>query len=422
MNDKGNKILFIEPYYSGAVCLIEEGINFYELGKEISFDSYHDSIDCLDKVLEYEYQLLDKKFLSRRIVEKKKEEKRKEAQRLIYFYEEMFRTNEISLVIVWNGFEIKTSTAVHAAKNCSISSIYLEKGLLPKYLQVDHIGINAFNSGKNSIDKYLQHPIIYPIKHFHEMLQSTWVLKNPFKKISKYSKMRYFLDRRLYKELFHHFHYSLITKFEDIVNSLSNGLIIFFTKYRWKKYDEILKIFVPFQVSVDSQLLLSGGWTTSNIALIENIMAAIKKKDSSLIVVKPHPWEKHDRINWNLIWRYKNLVFSNENTIELILRSSVVITINSTVGFESILFGKPTILLGDALYSNVELIKSAKSVEELNNMLHNLNMNMIEKQKIERLVNCVEKLLVLCDFNNPSEEDIYRLFHKINDQVKSYSS
>jgi capsular polysaccharide export protein len=73
-----------------------------------------------------------------------------------------------------------------------------------------------------------------------------------------------------------------------------------------------------------------------------------------LLAVKPHPAEI-DRLFVNRLAQLREelgFVFVNNNTFDLIRRSEKVITINSTVGLETMLCGKPLTCLGNPMYKD----------------------------------------------------------------------
>ena len=105
------------------------------------------------------------------------------------------------------------------------------------------------------------------------------------------------------------------------------------------------------QVSYDSQIILN-----SDISLDKAIDYALEKAKSLGIdlVIKPHPQETEA---WVLKKLQKlkvndNVHIVNDNVFDIIPYASHVITINSTVGLETLILNKPLTVLGKAFYSN----------------------------------------------------------------------
>ncbi len=112
---------------------------------------------------------------------------------------------------------------------------------------------------------------------------------------------------------------------------------------RWNYSDESPSdkgyIFYPMQVSSDSQLLVH-----SKMNNHQGIRQAhdIAQEQGCQLVVKPHPaeFEKGVIAGIHELQAELGFVLTAENTFHLIDQSECVITINSTVGLESLLLGK----------------------------------------------------------------------------------
>nr|WP_237567523.1 hypothetical protein [Phytobacter massiliensis] len=134
-------------------------------------------------------------------------------------------------------------------------------------------------------------------------------------------------------------------------------------------------LFLPLQVSYDTQL-----WINADLRNEEAIKhaCAAAKKSSIPLVVKIHPAETQlGEIKQivQLQQRYRFLI-SNENTLDLIKGASKVITINSTVGLEALLYKKPLEILGRCFYKNL-------SYEEVKKYIHHYLFTGIETRAQE---------------------------------------
>ncbi|MFG0380994.1 capsular biosynthesis protein [Pseudomonas sp. zbq_18] len=123
-------------------------------------------------------------------------------------------------------------------------------------------------------------------------------------------------------------------------------------------------VFIPFQDDRDTQIRLYSPW----IADMRQLFALGKmlvEECSLTVVFKEHPSSRerypdlHEQV-------HERLLFANGNaTQELIESSDYVVTINSTVGLESLLLGKPVLTLGQAFFNIPGLVAHADSVSEL---------------------------------------------------------
>lgn len=159
-----------------------------------------------------------------------------------------------------------------------------------------------------------------------------------------------------------------------ITGELPNALVKRSSK---QKGEEIINlppdyIFVPFQVPSDMQILAYSPWIRDMKHFYEVLYQLAEKMPDRHFVIKEHPSfplsiRKH-------IQSHPRIHFANHNeTRKLIEDASAVITINSTVGLEAISIGKKVIVLGDAPYEMPELVRSARSLDQLRTALDGLD-------------------------------------------------
>jgi capsular polysaccharide export protein len=70
----------------------------------------------------------------------------------------------------------------------------------------------------------------------------------------------------------------------------------------------------------------------------------------------------------------------------LIEKAGAIITINSSVGIESLLFYKKVITLGSAFYNIEGIVEHAENKNELENILKNLENYKLDKKLIENFL------------------------------------
>lgn len=129
-------------------------------------------------------------------------------------------------------------------------------------------------------------------------------------------------------------------------------------------------VFVPFQVMLDSQVLLHSPWLTSMEALFDAVQAAqaLLGAAAPVVVFKEHPScpRRYPALHARAEASNGLLRFANGNaTGELIAGALGVVTLNSSVGVESLLLGKPVLALGNAIYAIDGVAQSARSVQAL---------------------------------------------------------
>lgn len=231
-------------------------------------------------------------------------------------------------VVLWNGHRMPESAVKCAADALSIPVIHIENGHLPNTRTVDARGVNAFNS----------------------------VPRNP----------GFFRARRAPLGD----HWDLVPR--PLHPSKSPGDVPDSPLVAGGRLPQRY-VFVPFQVDTDSQLLLHSPHVANMRALFNLLEAAMQQLegDERVVVFKEHPTSRyvypdlHERSERN-----PRLQFCNSlSTRELIEKAETVVTINSTVGIEALLFRKRVVTLGNAFYNVDGLARQATNAGELAQLL-----------------------------------------------------
>jgi capsular polysaccharide export protein len=234
-------------------------------------------------------------------------------------YRRILRIGKYNILCVFGGFHVAQKMAILASKELGIKVFHFENGVLPNTTTMDAKGTNFMNSVPRNLSffKSITQPFVpaslIPRLKKHEVIQNTEILLP-------------------------------------------------------KKY-----IFCPFQVALDTQVLLYSPW----IHNMEDFHAIITKlcenTDKDLyFIIKEHPscFKKYPHLH-----KINNLriIFANyNNTEDLIKQAEAVLTINSTIGIEAIMLNKKVITLGDAFYSGYGLAKNATNFEEILTIVKNL--------------------------------------------------
>lgn len=234
--------------------------------------------------------------------------------RLIF---EIERT-KANVLLVRNGAGYRQKPVIDWCKQQGISIAYIENGFLPNTIQLDGRGVNCNNSMPRNSSFYMD----FVSKN----------KKNPDK--------------------------ILVQRQSKVIQSEFDGVELPEQYY-----------FVPFQVPTDTQVLLNSPWIRSMeefYKVLEKSIEVLPKGFS--FVIKEHP-SSNVRLK-NYYSRNKLIVFANSHdTQNLIENSKAVITINSTVGVESLLLGKPVITLGDACYNIDRLVSHAESLDAFKSII-----------------------------------------------------
>ncbi len=215
-------------------------------------------------------------------------------------------------LVVWNGKKFHQAIAVEVAKSLGIPSVYFENGVLPNTTTMDFRGVNANNSVPRNAS-------------FYEKLHFLETQKLP----------------------------------QHLVTREANRKKRTFTNNLPETY-----IFIPFQVAYDTQIIQHSPWIPDMFSFYE-ILEWLSSQTDTHFVIKEHPSDRvsdyallHEKTN-------EKIHFSSQDTQHLIENATAIISINSSVVMESLLFSKRVIVLGEAFFAIEGVVKTAHSKEEI---------------------------------------------------------
>lgn len=257
-----------------------------------------------------------------------------------------FANEDIGLVLVWNGTTTIGYTIGEYCRQNHIPVKFLELSNLPGKIFADVLGVNAAS-------KLYQSPTMLDCMDVPETEYEAWKSvylqsrQNVPKQAANRSKIRFAM-------IYDYIGYYVLGYLRE---DYRNPIIRIWHKLKNKKMTCSPKIdlskeffFFPLQVSNDSQILLNSD--VDNIQAIEMIRS---KYPSHAIVAKIHPAEE----NREFVKKIEKMqdqyfVLAGNDTRELIQKASKVITINSTVGLEALIYGKEVEVLGRAIYAQFD--------------------------------------------------------------------
>lgn len=239
----------------------------------------------------------------------------------LYFYKYMCRVH-IDLVCVWNGINLPLASAARVARKLGKKTMFFENGYLPNTTMLDPMGVNYKSSLVNKPRSF--YDAIVPQD---QLLAKLYVAEAAIRKI----KSKWY--QRLIRK-------QVSNKSEEITLP--------------EKF-----IFLPFQVQDDTQVLLYSPYFKSMDELVHCVVNAVKQYNLTYgqdiwIVAKEHPSD-FGRVDYSFLkekYQKDNILFLRfYPTPDLIVQAQGVITLNSTVGLESLVRHKPVITLGNAFYN-----------------------------------------------------------------------
>nr|WP_298142554.1 capsular biosynthesis protein [uncultured Pseudomonas sp.] len=123
-------------------------------------------------------------------------------------------------------------------------------------------------------------------------------------------------------------------------------------------------VFIPFQDDRDTQVRLFSPWI-SDMRELFGVGERLAHELGITVVFKEHPASRETYPDLHRRAGERVLFANGNSTQELIESSQFVITLNSTVGLESLLLGKPVLTLGQAFFNIPGVVMHADSAVEL---------------------------------------------------------
>lgn len=243
-------------------------------------------------------------------------------------WHDFFKANPLRAVVLWNGAHLNDRAITLAARKLNIRVLFMEKGPLPNSTVLDGVGVNHASSVARLWAGYQRrgapgdtrpHPPPGPAALVPRELATGRVAEPAT---------------------------ALPARF----------------------------IFVPFQVEDDSQIVLYSPWIRSMTQLFEVLTGCLAElqDDRIHLVFKAHPSSPHA---YPALRRsgHPRVCFANGNATEALIRGALaVVTVNSSVGVESLLLGVPVVTLGQACYAQPGLTVAAHDRQQLIAALNSL--------------------------------------------------
>ena len=274
---------------------------------------------------------------------------------------ECLRAYPISIAFIWNGHSIPSRALTKFAQTHTLQTLYFELSNIPGKIFVDKAGVNAGSSllkNPEQLDSYRVEGTDY------ERWKEAYLARARNQLLSQTAREKASVTNFLFPldSLGTWFNLPRIGEMK-LFNKIRQKL---FRRNTWISYDDInltspLYLFFPMQVSNDSQLLFN-----SDVGLGEALDMASRRSEELQIdlIIKPHPLEESESVARQLseIRKRRRTFIVNAPTLRLIEDCSEVMTINSTVGLEAMILGKPVTFLGRSFYRSFDSDRMEKYV------------------------------------------------------------
>ena len=291
----------------------------------------------------------------------------------------LFKDESIQGAVFYNGAYYLEQIAKKCAKSAGITTAFMENGMYPDTAHVDSQGTNGYSEvmtldssvwsvvPPEHADDFVRDKAASLVAWSHSPAKSSTHTVHPLTRAEKAvallrSGLRDFPQ----------------TAPEILMTAARKAGAAFGRRPRIPiRFQQTLPAnyaFLPLQVTHDSQFHAHSDWIKTPQQSIEESYKALKAACPDMqLVVKPHPAESPNVSFDAILDDFRDIVWVKDIPLtRLIEQSSLVINVNSSVGFQALLFKKPVICLGRSLYARDDLAKGVRNAKELEETIRDL--------------------------------------------------
>ncbi len=261
-------------------------------------------------------------------------------------------------VFLWNGSGLAAAVTEQLARARGIPLLFGENGYLPNTLQLDPEGVNAFSSIGWRMGLADIRAISYSepqIQEFDAVIADYRAGRTPIRSRPETERIRPSWMAYLLQ--------SWIDLRQRPAAIRANRLISRDPPALPERF-----AFFPLQVSSDSQLTIHSPLYGNQLgAAIADLDQAVREVEPGFrLVVKLHPADVKKTDYDPVVRAFPEVIWAGGGDVRAILeRATCVITVNSTVGIEGMIFGKPVVTLGNNFYARNGLVYPVRDRGEL---------------------------------------------------------
>jgi len=320
------------------------------------------------------------------------------------------QTNKIDLIIVQNDSWNYASIPIAVARKKNIKTLIFEDGFFrPDTIVLDRKGVNKNNSCPR--EKTFYENITINKEKYSEFMQKENIKgSGPLVDLFFGVKLS-----NVTGKLFNFFRHP--RKVLRVI-PLAVNLIAFLNAKRGF-------ILLPLQVRSDSQIICHSPLKDME-GFVDICLASIgeynRKHNKNLcLVIKEHPKDPHMDLLRRTRKKHKNVknyYLTKVNTRKLIEKCMAIITINSTIGIEGLLYYKPVITLGQAFYNINGLVHYCVDPAKLDNVMNTAINTPTDRKLTDNFLYYLKfDYQIDGDLNNPDTDNIKPVIKRIRDTL-----
>ncbi len=283
-------------------------------------------------------------------------------RRLILRLDRFMEEQSPAALFFWNGSGLTTVLAESLARRRGIPCLFAENGYLPNTLQLDPSGVNAFSSIAQDCSLDAIRSRVFTdeqIDEFDRLITDYRAGRSPSRTPPPGGRVR--PSPLAY----------LIQGWHDLHEREPRHRVNRLVPRAMPALPDRF-VFFPLQVKSDSQLTIHSPLYSNRLELaIRDLDRALSRLDGGVrLVVKLHPADLGKTDYDPIVREYPRVLWVAGGDVRSILEPALaVVTVNSTVGVEGMLFDRPIIALGDNFYVREGLVHRIRDPADLSQTL-----------------------------------------------------
>ena len=302
-------------------------------------------------------------------------------RKLLIALDSFFKQNDLSDFAIFMGAvsHFFPRAILYFSKMYGVKLVMYTQSLIPgrEFLVVDNEMFESYKLRK-LFDSYIYHEndkvLLEEIKNevVNGKIKNTYLADAKISFKNEVKKFNLIANRFRLKFLNHRRIQYHIKKF--FLRKVNAVIWLLFSKNEMPKKDFV---FFPLHMPNEAQLYVRGNGYHEEYKLIKPISILLKEK--YLVVIKEHPgyegWKSLKELFSYVCSSNVILVRSTISSHNIIKNSAAIITLNSSVWFESLFFEKPVITFGKGVFSGYKVTKEMDNLEMFEDELKKINFD-----------------------------------------------
>lgn len=428
-DEEGLSVAFLTFHEAGDDILEKEGIPYFSLHKIKQQMEQKDYADISLSKIEERLKNKIKELVIHEMLTANRQDEAFLHNKVIQYYaiiDKILKENNINCVVQELGGFIAPQLLYYISRSHNINHVFIEPAMFPKrivftknrlYADIDGYNDMALNAALDKdvnalVKKYMESKTVVIPKKDRHFFQDMGLMRlfspDNFRRLSRKLYHKYILGRKEeYDAIMWYALYHFIKLYRRKI------LNLYYSEPKaGEKY-----IYFPFHVPLDVQLTVRCPEFLAQESVVEQIAKAVPPNYK--LYIKEHPaaigGHSLKRLKRLLALNNVRLLHSRHNSFDIIKNSACVMTINSKVGFEAIMQGKPVVVLGKTFYRNKGVTIDAENISDIKNAINKALDMRINNDKRNHFLNSAYKWSYSGELYENSPENVNNFYISLRD-------